>query len=197
MKNLIKLITATIFVIFTSNASAILIGTVGSLDTLVADTNLTDTYTNPYTHDTGCNDTCEEEWIEGVLGFDIDYTKYDYQPTWLDVDDGVSSTDYWAFDFFAAAEDGAGLTTGPDYFMVKVGGGNTTDDLWLFENKSSDQYGFIDFGLFGGTFGDVEVVSHFAATGSTSVPEPSILALFGLGLLGMGLTHRRVMKLKK
>jgi len=86
-------------------------------------------------------------------------------------------------------------TTGAIGF--KFGTGNEPDEWFVYDlvqGVSSGDWNFINvFGKGGG-------LSHtnlYSTNEPPSVPEPSIVALFGLGLFGMGLTRRRVMKLKK
>jgi len=41
------------------------------------------------------------------------------------------------------------------------------------------------------SLGDDLIISHTASFGSASVPEPSIIALMGAGLIGLGFARRR------
>jgi hypothetical protein len=210
MNKVIRFLTATTFVVFASSASAGIIPVpYGELDTLVI--SASGIYTNPDDFSTTpCGTgslTCEKTWVAAVLGIDfddLDYTKIDNQPTnWFAVDDGDASTDIFAFDLLVNAD----ITVAPDYFAFKSGGGSTEGDLFLFENKANYQFAMIDLTLLGvSTIGNFGAVSHFGVVAGTpdepncipgtsecpnDVPEPSIIALFGLGLVGLGLARRK------
>ncbi|MDI9246884.1 PEP-CTERM sorting domain-containing protein [Marinobacter sp. CHS3-4] len=181
MDSLLKIVLATSMFALAANVSALPLTPYGSLDTLEAEG-------SPSPSD-------EETWIEGIIG-EIDYTKYDYPGTWTTVVDGLNT--YWALDFFAEQEIGAGLTEGPAYFLIKTGSGATggssgTSDTFLFKNNDSLQYAFINPELLGvSSTSNVEVISHFGATGpGTTVPEPGTIALMMVGLSGLFVARRR------
>jgi hypothetical protein len=85
----------------------------------------------------------------------------------------------------------------PGYFLLKFGTGNTGDDMLVFENVGSLSYlvwsdsQLLEAGI---PSNHLDSISHytFGGTPTTSVPEPSTLALLGLGILGLGaMRHRR------
>lgn len=88
--------------------------------------------------------------------------------------------------------------TEPGYFLLKFGTGNTGEDMLVFQNVGSLSYlvwtdsQLLEAGI---PSNHLDSISHytFGGTPSTSVPEPSTLALLGLGVLGLGaMRHRRV-----
>lgn len=85
----------------------------------------------------------------------------------------------------------ANFSIDAQYFMVKVGNGPTGQGYGLLQNISG---GSLD--LFFSAVGQAGGLSHyitFGAASVTPVPEPGILAMFGLGLLlvGVGYSLRR------
>lgn len=176
-----KYLMALGLAVFSANASAVLIGEVGVYDELVTSVGVMD---NPDTLDNSGSGT-EEAWIEDVLGMDIDYTQLagsDYT-AWEEVDGGAVGD--VAFDL---------SDYDPDYFLVKVGGGGgagTTDTHFLFENNDSRDWGYINLSVFGDDV-DFGVISHVGVTDGQSVPEPGMLGLLAIGVLGMVVARRRV-----
>lgn len=87
----------------------------------------------------------------------------------------------------------ASFSIDTQYFMVKVGNGPTGQGYGLLQNISG---GSVD--VFFTAVGQAGGLSHYITFGPaivTSVPEPGILAMFGLGLLlvgvGYGLRRRQ------
>jgi hypothetical protein len=73
-----------------------------------------------------------------------------------------------------------GTFFGPEKFQIDF------DDNWL--NMGQYQFRFLDAEI-DGTSGSVDLMAEFA-----QIPEPSVLALFGAGLLGLGAVRRRKIK---
>lgn len=142
------------------------------------------------------SDAAESEFISDYLGWsDIWYYKVDGSAGedggWTETEPG---TNIWTYDF-----GGVGvhhfLIKGPELTYTDPTTGDTfTGTHFLFE--SSDQYAVIDLNAFSRTLPNgkikpvtIDFVSHVGA-----VPEPSVVALMGIGLLGMALVHRRSRK---
>jgi hypothetical protein len=171
---LISFITTVVLAAFSVNASAVLMSTAGSLDTLLAQTTLSNS-----------GSSNEEAWIESVLGIDITYSQLSGSgaSAWEAVTDG-SSGDY-AYDFGTGVE--------PEYFLVKVGGGGgtgTSDTHFLFDNNNFKQWAYVNLVQFGSgvSLTNIGIISHVGATGGGGeVPEPGPLALLAIGMLGIGM----------
>lgn len=145
---------------------------VGDLDAILATTTLANS-----------SEAAEQAWVEDMLGFAVTFEyKNDGAFSWSLVD-GES-------DIYAQA-----LSTDPEYFLVKLGGGNFSGDTHiLYDNAISMSYAVIDLVTLGqGETIDIFRVSHISEYdgGTTTVAEPASIALMGLGLLGMGATIRR------
>lgn len=163
--------------VLSANASAIPIGVLGGYDTLKAQADLGNS-----------GSAVEQAWVEAELGFTIEYTQLDDITSsgslWETVDGGIAG-DY-AFDFGAI---------GPAYFLVKTGnGGNNTavNSHYLFENMDSLEWAFVNLSVFGvADVTNVGVISHAGVSESYLVPEPGILALLGIGLVGFSLRSNK------
>lgn len=83
--------------------------------------------------------------------------------------------------------DSASFSIDAQYLMVKVGNGPTGQGYGLLQNISG---GSLD--LFFSAVGQAGGLSHYITFGTpnvTPVPEPGILAMFGLGLLLVGVGY--------
>lgn len=182
MKALIKLSAAFLALAFSVSSWAYMLGGtyVGDVDSILDTTSLSNS-----------SEAAELAWVNSVLNsdsatlsfkFDIDE---DLASPWALVDGSLVGDDnpIYAFE----------LTTDPEYYLLKLGGGNFSGDTHvLYDNVSSLSYAVIDLGLLGqGATIDITRISHISEFNATSVPEPGTLALFGLGLLGLMLAARR------
>ncbi len=145
--------------------------TVGDVDTLLAAAKLSNS-----------GEGVEEAWVENTLGFDVIFEdKLDGGLDWEKVD-GTTSTYAIAFD------------EAPDYYLVKTGNLKNTDNThFLFQNVSELYYGVINLLAMGFNLKEgVGKISHISLFDTpVKVPEPSTLALFTLGLLGLGFARRK------
>ena len=138
----------------------------------------------------------EEAWVESVLGIDVAFEyKNDGTFSWVAVDnqptvyvEKKNGKKELIDTIFAQA-----LSTDPDYFLVKLGGGNFSGDTHvLYNNAASLSYAVIDLVALGqGATIDIARISHIAEFDGTSVPAPAPLALLSLGLLGMVASRRK------
>ncbi|MDH5423537.1 MAG: PEP-CTERM sorting domain-containing protein [Gammaproteobacteria bacterium] len=153
---------------------------VGVLDDLYADT---------YLGNSG--DTTELHWVEDTLGLATDSllfnVKIDTVATDWTLVDGTPST--YAF----------ALATDPEYYLIKIGTGNLplgVSSHYLFTNNSEFSYAVLDLTDICSTCTDLSNInigriSHVGEVFST-VPEPATLALFGMGLLVLAVSRRKV-----
>lgn len=185
MKALIRSLAVAAIVFSASSAYAIPITTVGGVDTIIAQANLSNSGGGP----TGT----EASWIASVLGVNVSSIGY-HQLTnsganaWQQVTGGAAGL--WAFDFAAAG------ITNPAVFLVKFG--NATFSHVLYQNNPSSQYGVINLGAINPRNGRITImsVSHVGTAGTIppppQVPEPSSLLMLSGGLfVAASLIRRR------
>ena len=173
-KNMFKHAAAVAAFLASSTAWSIPIGTVGSIDTLLTSAALGNS-----------GEETETSWVSSVLGFSVtfeDKTDCDDGCGWQSVT-GTPATDLYAFD----------LTGSPSYFLIKTGNGSSTGNThFLFQNIGSLDYAVFSLSQLGfGSRITISKVSHVTEFGSTPVPEPSTVALLGLGVLGLALGRKR------
>ena len=202
MRNKLFGFILAVFLIFgiSSSGAAITLADVGDPDDLIAVGN-----------GAGLDsEAAEINFIYTVTGVDVEfYYKYDTASE-LDALNITNLNSGWAWDF--------DLFT-PDYYLVKVGKGEGAAieySHWLFANNFNTQYAYILNGTYdgieywtytgpgSGTFnyegvvnglliGDawIEAISHIARAGGTPVPEPGMVILLGIGLIGLAFFSRK------
>ena len=191
MNKIMNLMISTIFVTYTASVSAIPIATVGGVDTMVN-----------YTLLGNSGDAAELQFFADYLQVDastltLDKVVLSDGNNWLEVNGDAANQDLWAFDF-------AGLD--PDLYVIKTGENTalaadptiTLYDTFLYTNEISLDYAVIDLNDFvkvtanGTKVSTIDIyrVSHVSVT--NAVPEPGLMGLLAIGLIGMVVTRRRV-----
>jgi hypothetical protein len=167
-----------------SSWATIMVGStdVGSLDTLVL---------NGSTTLANSGDATELAWINQTLLADslisTPFTLADYSKITGSGGSSWDTTNQSGVFAFALADD-------PAYFLIKTGNGLGTNSDFLFANNVSLDWAVIYLGDLG--FSDIQNVtgiSHISEVGggTTQVPEPGMLLMFGSCLVGLGFFGRK------
>lgn len=162
----------TVVLSFSATAQAIPIGVVGSVDNFAGSTTLPNS-----------GQATEENWCGPCT---MTFRDNNGANGWQAVD-GLTNT-------YAHA-----LVTSPEAFLIKLGVGNSgAHTHYGFINLGSLDWAVIDFTVmlanqpagFNFNLGRISHISEFNGRRVT-VPEPATWALFGLGLVSIGLGRRR------
>lgn len=144
------------------------------------------------------SDAAEAEFFADYLGVDASTLTLSKVASssginWMEVDGDAPEEDLWAFDF---------LGSDPSLFIIKTSlniglsdeVGNVTYSHYQYENLFSRSYGVIDLLDFEKMVGDTDSIDIFAVGHVSTIPEPSMVGLLVIGLLGIVVVRRRIMR---
>ena len=162
---------------------------IGSVDSLLFSTTLTNS-------SMGDETTALENFL-GLASGSLLFNKEDVDDfgiseggnRWLQYTDVTDGNDYLTFDF--------GEGSGAEYYFLKLGVGNTDAHThYYFDNVDDLRYAFISVEEMFGYEGNDTTGYNFniGRISHVSVPEPAMVSLFGIGLIGLGLARRRQKK---
>lgn len=169
----LKALGCALLLAASSASFAIPMTTVGGVDSLLSSVKLNNS-----------GDATELAWVQSILGSDVTFggklegSEFDWEKV-----DGT-------LDVYAQY-----LTDPSDYFLVKTGKLKGTNDThFLFRNIADLAYAVIDLSLMGFTWreANIQKVSHISQFDrpTTAVPEPGVLSLLAIGILGFVLARR-------
>lgn len=203
MKNLLKIAAPAIIAaaaIFPATSNALTIGQVGGFDQFLGSTTLASS-----------GNAVETAWVASVLNVAITDVTMTFKEelgddNWTLASDSTSlaaSGDTLADDYYFDLSFGGTNTDYAEYFMLKLGNGGVPgmDTHYLYKNLEQLNYALVDFSAASPAFSNFGVgrinvgrISHTDGfdTNTTPVSEPSILGLMGLGMIGLGLSRRRL-----
>ena len=125
------------------------------------------------------SEASEVTWINSVISSDLEYTVKTETVVYYETD----TINVFAFELAPSTE--------PDYYLIK----NATVTA-LFENLADLSWGVFNTLSIVDIYGDVINMnipsSDFTISHVTSVPEPGMVGLLAIGLLGMVATRRRM-----
>ena len=159
------------FLAFAGSAWSLTTTDVGATDTLLSSIALAN------------SGNAEQAWLESLFPGETIVITNTTAVNWTQVD-GLTNT--FAFN----------LSDDPANFFVKIGTGNTGSNIdhFLFQNNANTGWAVIalsDLNVNNINHFDVGRISHIGEIGTSKVPEPGMLILFGSGLLGLGIFGRK------